>query len=413
LNFLLKNRSILQVSLIQKALFKSKVHTPDTGAVSIEICIETFITQIMRYAFLFLLFITAACVPQKKYAELKSNYDKSEAERNYLSGAVKDLEIKNKEASAEIERLKKENEIYKNDYTALKTRLLQLQDKYTKLEQFKDQLTESQSKNSATSEAENRKLLTEMIKAQEDLQKREDELKEMEKRLNTKQADLGKLFQQLEGMRKDLNDADIALQKRETRIKELEDLISRKDAALSTLRDRIANALLQYADKGLKVEQRNGRIYVSMEAKLLFPSGSTVINEEGKGALKQLAGILAENPDMTVLVEGHTDTDPLRGTGAIKDNWDLSVMRSTEVVKYMLSSSKMNAQTLTAAGRGEFMPIAPNDTPVNKAKNRRIEVILTPNLDRLFQILDEEAGQIKKTDTPADLEDPKSHNKKD
>lgn len=231
--------------------------------------------------------------------------------------------------------------------------------------------------------------------------------------MNSKQSDLDKLFQQLEGMRKDLNDADIALQKREARIKELEDLISRKDAALSSLRDRIANALLQYADKGLKVEQRNGRIYVSMEAKLLFPSGSTVINEEGKGALKQLAGILAENPDMTVLVEGHTDTDPLKGAGTIKDNWDLSVMRSTEVVKYMLSESKMNAKTLTAAGRGEFMPVAPNDVPANKAKNRRIEVILTPNLDRLFQILDEEAGKIKVSDRPKNLEDPNSHNRKD
>jgi chemotaxis protein MotB len=365
----------------------------------------------MRYLILLLPLFFTACVPQKKYAELRSNYDKSEAERNYLSGAVKDLEIKNKEASAEIERLKQENESFKKDYGLLKTRFLDLQDKHAKLEQFKDQLTESSEKSSASSQEENRKLLTEMLKTQDDLQKREDELKELEKRINAKQADLDKLFQQLEGMRKELTDAEVALEKRAARIKELEDLISRKDAALSTLRDRIANALLQYADKGLKVEQRNGRIYVSMEAKLLFPSGSTVINEEGKDALKQLAGILAENPDMTVLVEGHTDSDPLRGTGAIKDNWDLSVMRSTEVVKYMLSVSKMKAQTLTAAGRGEFMPIAPNDTPVNKAKNRRIEVVLTPNLDRLFQILDEEAGKIKVSEPPADLEDPNSHNK--
>ena len=139
----------------------------------------------------------------------------------------------------------------------------------------------------------------------------------------------------------------------------------------------------------MTVEQRNGKIYVSLEAQLLFPSGSTVVNAEGKKALLDLSEVIRDEKDITILVEGHTDTDPYNGGGAIKDNWDLSVMRATAVVKIMTNEGKMDQTMLTAAGRGEYVPVAPNTTAEGKAKNRRIEVILTPNLDKLFEIINE------------------------
>jgi chemotaxis protein MotB len=173
-------------------------------------------------------------------------------------------------------------------------------------------------------------------------------------------------------------------------VKELEDLIAQKDAAVRALKDRIKAALSGFADKGIKVEQKNGRVYVSMEAKLLFASGSTSVGTEGKVAVLELAKALEGIEDLTILVEGHTDDDPIK-TACINDNWDLSVMRATSVVRIMLEISQLDPAKLTAAGRGEFFPVAPNDTRENKAKNRRIEVILTPNLDKLFELLEEGA----------------------
>ena len=128
---------------------------------------------------------------------------------------------------------------------------------------------------------------------------------------------------------------------------------------------------------------------MSLEAKLLFPSGSTVVNAEGKKALTDLANVIRDEQDITILVEGHTDTDPYKGSGAIKDNWDLSVMRATSVVRIMTREGQMSPDMLTAAGRGEHVPVADNSTREGKAKNRRIEIILTPNLDRLFEIINE------------------------
>lgn len=341
-----------------------------------------------------------SCVSSKKYAELKKNYEKSESERDYLSGAVKDLETERNELSGRADKLQKdydrtlkENDGLKSDYSVLKNR-------YLKLEEFRDQLMANQEKSSAVSRAENTKLLQEVLKAQEDLQLKEDELVK-------KEAELRKLEAQLNGIREELEAKDAALKEREARIKELERLIAEKDAATRALKDKVSDALLNFKDKGLTVTQKNGRIYVSMEAKLLFPSGSTQINPEGKNALIELGKVLEKQNDITILVEGHTDTDPMKGTGCIKDNWELSVMRSTAVVRLMLENSQIDPAVLTAAGRSEFVPVDPAKNAAAKAKNRRIEIILTPNLDQLFKILDEEAGKMSSdTDNtrPVDLE---------
>jgi len=148
------------------------------------------------------------------------------------------------------------------------------------------------------------------------------------------------------------------------------------------------NALSGYADKGLSVEMKNGKVYVMLEERLLFATGSIVVDAKGVDALKDLAKVLEKNPDINILIEGHTDNVPMKGTGDMKDNWDLSVMRATSVVKIITSNSKVSPTRLTAAGRGEFIPLDKSNTVEGRKKNRRIEVILTPKLDEILKVLE-------------------------
>ena len=322
-----------------------------------------------------LLGVMQACVPSKQYKELQAKQQECEEERASLTNENRTLTAENDELSADLANIKKRLADLTQDTIYLGKRHRQTQAKYQELTKLNDDLMDKLDKIRKEGDMENRELLDALRDTQLDLQRREDDLRELEELLNAKE--------------KRLNDLEAELQKREARVKELEDIIAQKDAAVRALKDRIAQALMGFKDKGLTVEQRNGKIYVSLEAKLLFPSGSTVVNAEGKRALVDLANVVKEEEDITILVEGHTDTDPLNGAGAIKDNWDLSVMRATSVVRIMTEEGGMDEDMLTAAGRGEFMPVADNNTPEGKAKNRRIEIILTPNLDRLFEIINE------------------------
>ena len=171
------------------------------------------------------------------------------------------------------------------------------------------------------------------------------------------------------------------MQERSQRIAELEALITSKDQAMRDLKDAISKALTAFEGKGLTVEQRDGKVYVSMENKLLLKSGSWAVGSEGRKAIEQLGTVLADNPDIAVLIEGHTDNDPFSSGGQIANNWDLSTKRATAIVQILNENEAINPESLTAAGRGEFAPIASNETTEGKAKNRRIEVVLTPKLD--------------------------------
>ena len=163
--------------------------------------------------------------------------------------------------------------------------------------------------------------------------------------------------------------------------------MSQQKESLQLLKKSLSDALLNFEGNGLTVEQRDGKVYVSMENKLLFKSGSWAVGSEGRQAIEQLGSVLAENPDIAVLIEGHTDNVPYQGNGQIAGNWDLSTKRATAIVTILRENASINAENLTAAGRGEFAPVATNDTPEGKAKNRRIEVILTPKLDELSRLL--------------------------
>lgn len=178
------------------------------------------------------------------------------------------------------------------------------------------------------------------------------------------------------------------LSSRIARVEELEGLIADKEALMSALKNSLADALVSFKGNGLSVEQRGGKVYVSMENKLLFQSGSWSVASTGKQALKQLGNVLAANPEIAVLIEGHTDSDPYIGNDNLSGNWDLSTKRATEIVKLLLKNNSIKAENLTAAGRGQHQPLATNKTATGKAKNRRIEVILTPKLDKIAALLE-------------------------
>ena len=334
------------------------------------------LTNINQIAFIGLIAISfTACVPAKKVSEITDNYEKCEENRSYLAGENAKLEKANTENSANLERASAKLADLAKDTARLGQQYRQLQYQHKQLQDINEAIVAKQDVLSSGSRRENKELLERLLKTQEDLQAKEDSLKILAYDLNVQQGELSRL--------------NTDLQTREARVKELEDLLAQKDAAVNKLKNQMKAALIGFEDKGITVEQKNGRVYVSMEAQLLFGSGSTAVGTEGKAAVVQLAKALEGQEDLTVLVEGHTDSDKMSGKGAIKDNWELSAKRAISVVRIMLKNSDLDPSILTAAGRGEFSPIAENDTPENKAKNRRIEVILTPNLDKLFEILEE------------------------
>jgi chemotaxis protein MotB len=177
------------------------------------------------------------------------------------------------------------------------------------------------------------------------------------------------------------------LKKREQRLKEVEEVLRKRDEASNQLKEKLQQALLGFSKNGLTVEMKNGKVYVSLMDKLLFPSGSIVIDEKGKQALTQLAKVLKEQPEIIIAVEGHTDSQKITNLGQIKDNWDLSVLRSTSVVRYLTESEKVPGVRLTATGKGEFQPLELNTTPEGRSKNRRIEIVLSPKLDELYDLI--------------------------
>ena len=205
----------------------------------------------------------------------------------------------------------------------------------------------------------------------------------LQKQLEQKTKELQKKSEELVNLEAELRNKQQLLEERERRVNELEDLLKRQEDALKLLKKKVTDALIGFENQGLKVEQKNGKIYVSMEAKLLFKSGSIVVESEGKKALQQIGKALENEKDLEIVVEGHTDTDKLNSASFPRNNWELSVLRATSVVEILLANSKMNPAKLIAAGRSEFQPVDPSD----KAKNRRIEIIISPNLDELFDII--------------------------
>jgi len=296
--------------------------------------------------------LSTSCVSKKIYNDLESKYadlkkeNRSIADENAdLLKSKSQLELDQEALNKELAKVKSEREKLQADYAALNKKMDVLKDYYTALEK-------NSSESLKANMAKNRELL--------------EQLGAKEKALVLEQEQLNKNNQ---------------------RLQELEALIAAKEESMRKLKETLSKALNSFEGKGLTVEQKNGKVYVSMENKLLFKSGSWAVGTEGKTAVVEVGKVLGDNPDISVLIEGHTDDDPFGGSGPIADNWDLSTKRATAIVAILSENKSVNKQNLTAAGRGEFSPLASNATAEGKAKNRRIEIILTPRLDEIAEML--------------------------
>ncbi|MCK8479213.1 OmpA family protein [Psychroserpens algicola] len=307
------------------------------------------------------LLLTTSCVSKKIYTDLEDKYANLKKENRKLSDDNASLQTALNKAKNELSTLQDDydNAIadrnrWEGEYKALVNEHKNLEDSYEALE-----------KNSSASIAANSKKNRELLA-----------------QLEAKEQAILAENRRLEQLKKEL-------ESRSQRVAELENVIASKDAAMTKLKNAISKALTNFEGKGLTVEQRNGKVYVSMENKLLFESGSWAVGTQGKQAVKQLGEVLADNPDIAILIEGHTDNVPYKGNAQLSGNWDLSTKRATAIVNILRENASINPENLTAAGRGEFAPIASNDTAEGKAKNRRIEVILTPKLDEISKLLND------------------------
>lgn len=309
------------------------------------------------YLFLTIVLFTS-CVSPKIYNDLQSKYNDLKAENELLMS-----QLDGKGGNGEqytVANLRKEIEKLNAEKTALAMELSATKNNYDRLKNSYDALEENSSSALTENLERNRKLL-------EQLEAKEKALAEEAARLNTLQR---------------------KLEDRSKRVEELEAMIAAKDAQMKKLKDAISAALTNFEGNGLTVEQRDGKVYVSMENKLLFESGSWAVNTRGREAVNALGNVLAKNTEIAVLIEGHTDNVPYSANGNIQDNWDLSTKRATAIVNILTENHRIPKDNLTAAGRGEFAPIATNDTADGRAKNRRIEVILTPKLDEISKLLE-------------------------
>ncbi len=302
------------------------------------------------------IFSSAACVTQKKYdvllaEKVQLEADVMEKEEDLLAkrSQIQDLET---ELADEKAALAKTKAAYQESQSSLDS----LRNQYTTLNNYYSDLIGSSGKLNKDL-AEKQKLLLQM------------------------ETDLAISTQRNEELAADLRE-------REAKVEELERVLAEKDAAVSALRQKVSEALLNFKENDLTIEVKNGKVYVSLAEQLLFNSGSIVVDPKGVSALKQLAKVLKDNNDVNIVVEGHTDNVPIGGNNKyMNDNWDLSVLRATSIVK-ILTANGASPQRVTAAGKGEYAPKEPNDTAAGRQKNRRTEIILTPKLDELFQILE-------------------------
>ena len=307
--------------------------------------------------------LTTSCVSKKIYQDLENKYADLKKEHNALSdenGLLKtdknQLELDKNNLQTELDKTKAERDKLAADYAATKKSLDNLKASYAALEKDSNDALEANIN-------KNRQLLAELEAKQKALAAEQDRLNKLKKDLEASS----------------------------TRLAELEKMMADKEAAMKKLKETLTKSLKAFEGKGLTVTEKDGKVYVSMENKLLFESGSWTVGSEGKKAVDLVGKVLGDNPDISVLIEGHTDNDKMTGTigGGVENNWDLSTKRATAIVNILSANAKVKKENLTAAGRGEYAPLMSNETAEGKAKNRRIEIILTPKLDEISKILNE------------------------
>lgn len=310
--------------------------------------------------------LLSGCVSMKKFNEEEALVKSLRNENNELLGQLEDQAQLQRNLEETIGDLKLENAKKDKEIAELQADLNKQIDANKELNNLYEEMV-LQNKSLLASSSKERQKLTEELAA------KERALQEKEMELEDKQANINKLLDELKA--------------REKRVNELQALVDKKDAAINNLKAKIEKALLNFDDEDLTVEIRDGKIYVSLAEQLLFKSGSTVVDPKGQEALIKLAEVLEKQEDISIMIEGHTDSIPI-STNSIKDNWDLSVLRATAIVRIITEKSNIDRERVIPSGRGEEVPVASNKSKEGRAKNRRTEIILSPNLDEIFKILE-------------------------
>lgn len=307
-----------------------------------------------------LAFSISSCVTTKQFENVKEELQRNIAENEQirrnkmeLETANKELMSKNKQLEIGLKELETRLEEAKYSENIQKQKTGVLEKEIAELQRQLEVL------NSGSS-AEIEKLLTDLHAAQNDLNTREDKLREAEKELEV----------------------------RNKRLIELQNILAQKDEAVKALKNKVLNALVGFNNNGLTVHEKNGKVYVSLDEKLLFKTGKWDVDPNGQKALKELGKVLAQNQDISIMVEGHTDNVPMHGSGDVKDNWDLSVMRATAVTKILTENKQIDPVRLVASGRSEYLPLSNEKTAEGRQLNRRTEIILTPKLDELLKLIE-------------------------
>jgi chemotaxis protein MotB len=320
-------------------------------------------------------FIAFSCVPGKKYKTLQDTSRQYMDERDQFKTDNLGLEMSNRELETKIAVLEKQFGTVKEDIAKAQNERDKAVDEYNKVSSKYTELQNAQEDLVRGNVKETQNLLTELQTAQKNLQEKENLMRQLEQTLDTKKSSLDELTFELE--------------KRNARLVELEKILDAQKRIAQDLKNKVSEALLGFENNGLTVTKRNGKVYVSLDEKLLFKTASWDIDANGKSALKKLAGVLERNPDIQITIEGHTDNVPYKPSASdLQDNWDLSVKRATTVVRVLLDGSKIEPKRLTAAGRSEYLPVDSRNTTDARQKNRRTEIILTPDLTELYKLID-------------------------
>lgn len=318
--------------------------------------------------------ILYSCVPTRQYQELQNKQANCVEELELQKEKNLALSEANNELKGKLDILKEKYDNILADTIHLSRRLQSARERLNRSERSNRDLMSQLSGMQAGNAKETKALLEQIHNTQNNLQLRENEVLALEKEMNSRKKKLDLLQKELS--------------KRDQKLKELEAALIRKDAAVKELKNTVIDALTGFEGDGLSISTKNGKVYVSMDEKLLFKSGSYQVDMRGVQALDQLADVLAQNKDINVTIEGHTDNVPYNGTGELIDNWDLSVKRATSIVRILIKNKSVDPKRLTVAGRSKYAPVDTNETPVGRSKNRRTEIILTPKLDELFRLME-------------------------
>ena len=321
-----------------------------------------------------LLIFNASCVPGKKYSNLQDTSRNFMNERDDFKTKNITLEMQNRELEARIAALQKESETIRQDIQKVQAERDKAREDYNSISARYDELRNSHEDLVRGNVRETQKLLSELQAAQKNLQEKEDLLRQLGANLDARKASLDEL--------------NFELEKRNERLAELQKILDAQKRIAQDLKNKVSEALMGFENNGLTVTMKDGKVYVSLDEKLLFRSASWDIDANGRNALKKLSGVLEKNPDIQIMIEGHTDNVPYNpGNSQLKDNWDLSVKRATTVVRTLLEGSKIEPKRLTAAGRSEYLPVEAANTADARSKNRRTEIILTPDLSELYRLI--------------------------